>query len=71
MRELREELGLFVVLEVDVVPGEVDFETCERGNRADLGLQYLTTFWTLGVLRTYTLALSLFGDGVERTERHF
>ena len=69
--ELGQELGLLVVLEVDVVPGEVGFKTCERGDRADLGLQCLTTIRTLAVLRTYTLALSLFGDGVERTERHF
>ena len=34
--ELREELRLFVVLEVNVVLREVDFETSERGRCADL-----------------------------------
>ena len=36
MRELAGEFGLFVVLEVNVVLGEVELEPSERGGCADL-----------------------------------
>ena len=36
MRELGEELGLFVVLEVDVILRQVDFESAEGSSGTDL-----------------------------------
>lgn len=36
MGELGQELGLFVVLEVNVVLREVDLQPCESSGRADL-----------------------------------
>ena len=36
MGELGQELGLFVILEVDVALREVDLQPCESSGRADL-----------------------------------
>ena len=39
MGELGQELGLLVVLEVDVVLGQVNLQACVRGSSANLGLK--------------------------------
>ena len=49
MRELGQELGFLVVLEVDVVLRKVDLETSEGGRSADLRGWQLDSIIQLGV----------------------
>lgn len=65
MRELGQELRLFVVLEVDVVLGKVELEPAKRGDGANLcsASQNLRTVHKIAL--TYTLAGRLLGGGVE------
>ena len=71
MGELGQELGLLVVLEVNVVFGKVYFEPCKRGRRTNLNCNRSVTVSRSAIGCTHALALGLLWDRVKRAERHF
>ena len=73
MRELGEEFGLFVVLEVDVAGGKVDLEAGKGGYGANLAVTESDRAHRAALYAyTHTLAVRLLGDSVEGADgRHF